>query len=67
MREVCPTVTPFTNANKAIDHFFAHGPRAAQVNAPRLHSGHRLPRQMIEAVAAALARLDLMPMRGYLE
>lgn len=57
---------PFTNANKAMDHFFAHGPRAGQLAPPRLHSGKRLPQELIEAATAALKRNGLMPERGYL-
>jgi dihydrodipicolinate synthase/N-acetylneuraminate lyase len=56
----------FGNANKAMDHFFAHGPDAARLALPRLHSGKRLPRQLITAAAAALERHGLMPKRGYL-
>jgi dihydrodipicolinate synthase/N-acetylneuraminate lyase len=56
----------FTNANKAMDHFFAHGPGAVKVTPPRLYSGNRLPTELIEAVGAALKRHGLMPERGYL-
>jgi dihydrodipicolinate synthase/N-acetylneuraminate lyase len=56
----------FTNVNKAMDHFFAHGPNAATLAPPRLHSGKRLPRELIEAAAAALNRHGLMPEHGYL-
>lgn len=57
----------FTNANKAMDHFFAHGPGAAKLAPPRLHSGKRLPPQLVLAAGAALARHGLMPASGYLE
>lgn len=56
----------FTNANKAIDHFIAHGPGARRVAPPRLHSGHRLPATLIDAAGAALTRYGLMPAQGYL-
>jgi dihydrodipicolinate synthase/N-acetylneuraminate lyase len=56
----------FSNANKAMDHFFAHGPDAARLAPPRLHSGKRLPQQLIVAAAAALEGHGLMPERGYL-
>jgi len=56
----------FTNANKAVDHFFAHGPEAARVPPPRLYSGKRLPDELIEAAGAALKRHGLLPERGYL-
>jgi dihydrodipicolinate synthase/N-acetylneuraminate lyase len=57
----------FSNANKAIDHFMAHGPNAATAIAPpMLHSGERLPRELLETAGAALERNRLMPQRGYL-
>jgi dihydrodipicolinate synthase/N-acetylneuraminate lyase len=56
----------FTNANKAMDHFFAHGPDAAGLPPPLLHSGRRLPADLVEAAGAALRRHGLMPDRGYL-
>lgn len=61
-----PYGNAFTNANKAIDHFIAHGPGAAGVTPPRLHSGQRLPAELIAATGAALQRQHLMPARGYL-
>lgn len=57
----------FTNANKAMDHFLAHGPGAARLAPPRLHSGKRLPVALVDAAGAALARAGLMPASGYLE
>jgi len=57
---------PFTNANKAMDHVLAHGPDAAGVPPPRLHSGVRLPAALIAAARAALDRAGLTPARGYL-
>jgi dihydrodipicolinate synthase/N-acetylneuraminate lyase len=56
----------FTNANKAMDHFFAHGPGAADLAPPRLRSGKRLPAALIDAAGDALRRHGLMPQRGYL-
>ena len=56
----------FTNANKAMDHFFAHGPDAGKVAPPRLHCGRRLPPELIDAAGAALRRHGLMPKMGYL-
>jgi len=58
---------PFTNANKAMDHFFAYGPRAGAVPAPRLHAGIRLPIEMIRATGEILSRYGFMPAKGYLE
>lgn len=61
-----PYGNAFTNANKAIDHFMAHGPGAVSVTPPRLHSGQRLPAGLIAATGATLERHGLMPTRGYL-
>lgn len=61
-----PFGNAFTNANKAIDHFMAHGPGAAGVTPPRLHSGQRLPAELIATTGTALQRHGLMPARGYL-
>lgn len=62
-----PHGNPFANANKAMDHFFAHGPKAADVSPPRLHAGRLLPEEVIRAAGEALTRYGLMPARGYLE
>ncbi|MFT3956108.1 MAG: dihydrodipicolinate synthase family protein [Piscinibacter sp.] len=61
-----PYGNAFTNANKAIDHFMAHGPGAGSVTPPRLHSGERLPAELIATTGAALEHHHLMPTRGYL-
>ncbi len=58
---------PFANANKAIDHFLAYGPRADDVPAPRLHSGGFLPLEFVRATGGVLSAQDLMPAKGYLE
>ena len=58
---------PFTNANKAIDHFFAHGPRAAEVPPPQLHAGTRLPVEVIRAMGEILSRHGFMAAKGYLD
>jgi dihydrodipicolinate synthase/N-acetylneuraminate lyase len=57
----------FANANKAMDHFFAHGPGGASVSPPRLHAGGRLPKEVIRATGELLANHGLMPKKGYLE
>ena len=62
-----PHGNAFANANKAMDHFFAFGPRASAVTAPCLHSGSRLPVEVIRATDEALTRHGLMPTKGYLE
>jgi dihydrodipicolinate synthase/N-acetylneuraminate lyase len=61
-----PAGNAFANANKAMDHFCAHGPVAMNVAPPRLRSGDRLPKELLEAVGAAMKRYGLMPERGYL-
>ena len=62
-----PDGNAFTNANKAIDHVMAHGPKADRSAGPRLHAGTRLPGELIETTLDALARHELLPARGYLE
>jgi dihydrodipicolinate synthase/N-acetylneuraminate lyase len=57
----------FANGNKAIDHFFAHGPRAASLPPPRLHAGVSLPAELIRSTEEILSREELMPVRGYLD
>ena len=62
-----PYGNPFTNANKAIDHFFAFGPRAITTEGPMLHKKIRIPHNVIQATGAILTHHDLMPERGYME
>ncbi len=62
-----PDGNAFANANKAIDHFLAHGPRASEAPPPRLHAGTTLPRQVIAATGQVLTDCGLMPGGGYLE
>jgi dihydrodipicolinate synthase/N-acetylneuraminate lyase len=61
-----PQGNPFANANKAMDHFFAHGPHADEVPPPRLHGGSQLPVEMIRQTGEILSRHYLMPVKGYL-
>lgn len=61
-----PDGNAFTNANKAMDHFFAHGPGAAELPPPRLHAGSALPADIIQATGRALRAHGLMPSTGYL-
>ena len=60
-----PDGNAFANANKAMDHFFAYGPKAATVPPPRLHAGTSLPAEMIVETGKILQRYDLMPRAGY--
>ena len=61
-----PCGNAFTNANKAIDHFFAFGPRADGEAGPMLHAGVRIPDDIITATGDVLRRRQLMPDKGYL-
>ncbi|MCU0521410.1 MAG: dihydrodipicolinate synthase family protein [Anaerolineae bacterium] len=61
-----PHANAFANANKAIDHFMAHGPAAVDVAPPLLHGGVRLPVDVIREVGAILDRTGFMPTAGYL-
>jgi dihydrodipicolinate synthase/N-acetylneuraminate lyase len=61
-----PEGNPYANANKAIDHFFAYGRRAGDVPAPRLHSGHPLPSDVVAETGKVLVRHEFMPPVGYL-
>jgi 4-hydroxy-tetrahydrodipicolinate synthase len=62
-----PYGNPFTNANKAIDHFFAFGPSANTTEGPMLHEKIRLPHDVIQATGAMLTHHSLMPEKGYIE
>ncbi len=62
-----PCGNAFTNANKAMDHFFAFGPSAASKQAPRLHFGLRITADMISETGSILADYGLMPAKGYLD
>jgi len=63
--QALPHGNPFTNANKAIDHFFAYGPEASDKEGPMLHAGVRLPDAVIRATGAVLEKYLLMPEAGY--
>jgi hypothetical protein len=62
-----PDGNAFANANKAIDHFLAHGPKAAGVAPPRLHAGTALPLDFLRSTEAILRREKLLLATGYLE
>lgn len=73
VREVFDIVKPlpcgnaFTNANKAMDHFFAFGPAAKSKRAPLLHAGIRITGDMISRTGETLVKYNLMPSKGYAE
>jgi dihydrodipicolinate synthase/N-acetylneuraminate lyase len=58
---------PFTNANKAIDHFFAYGPTAESKEGPLLKTGIRIPRDVLSATGDILRTYRLMPEKGYMD
>jgi dihydrodipicolinate synthase/N-acetylneuraminate lyase len=65
-----PHGNPFTNANKAFDHFMAYGPdRAllADTPLPVLYGGASLPHEVLIQTADALTRWGRMPEQGYLD
>ncbi len=61
-----PPGNPFANVNRAVDHLMAHGSAWREAGTPLLWDGSRLPAEYIEARAAVLAPLGLLPDRGYL-
>lgn len=64
--EPLPHGNPFTNANKAIDHYMAFGADAAKKPGPMLHAKVRLPGGILSATGEVLKRYGMMPSRGYL-
>jgi len=56
----------FTNANKAMDHYMAHGPSAGNITPPRLHAGCNLSVSVIQSTGQLLSDSNLMPQQGYL-
>jgi dihydrodipicolinate synthase/N-acetylneuraminate lyase len=61
-----PTGNPFANANKALDHYFAWGPRAASAPPPHLRGGSPMPLDTLRATGESLERHRLLPAEGYL-
>lgn len=61
-----PQGNPFTNTNKAIDHFMAYGLEAEHLPSPMLHSGRRLPKEIVQEVGNILENAKLIPQTGYL-
>ena len=62
-----PCGNPYTNANKAFDHFYAFGPSAQAKEGPMLKGGSRIPADMLAAIGNLLKKYKLMPEKGYLE
>jgi dihydrodipicolinate synthase/N-acetylneuraminate lyase len=63
--QTLPYGNAFTNANKAIDHFFAFGPQAYARKGPMLHAQVRIPDAIIKLTGAVLEKCHLMPETGY--
>jgi len=61
-----PQGNPFTNGNKAMDHFMAYGSEAERVPPPMLNAGMRLPEEVIREVGVILKNAKLIPKTGYL-
>ena len=62
-----PKGNPFSNTNKAIDHFMAHGREAEKVSPPMLHARIPLPEKVIHDVGKILNKAGLIPQKGYLD
>lgn len=58
---------PFTNANKAMDHWLAWGRGGQSRPAPMLHCGRRLPDDAVRRAGELLDRSGLLPERGYMD
>ncbi len=56
----------FSYVYKAVDHFFAYGPGAAEIAPPRIYSGEKLATEIVKTAGEALIRFRLMPSEGYL-
>jgi len=61
-----PEGNPFANANKAAEHFYAHGGSALQAPLPRFSSGRSLPLDFVRQAGEVLGKHGLLPERGYL-
>ena len=61
-----PYGNPFTNANKAIDHFMGYGQEAEKISPPMLHAGMPLSEKVIFEVGRILNKAGLIPQKGYL-
>lgn len=61
-----PFGNPFSNANRAVDHLWAHGRAWRDAAPPLTASGNTLPEPFLEAVADIVGRFPSLPDRGYL-
>ena len=58
---------PFSNANRAMDHYLAWGSAYATAPLPMTHSGNNLPKFLIEKAAMLLNQYGFEVRKGYLE
>jgi hypothetical protein len=62
-----PCGNPYTNANKAFDHFYAFGPSAQSKEGPMLKGGCRITGEVLAQIGDLLKKHQLLPRKGYLE
>jgi len=62
-----PYGNPFANANKAMDHWMAHGQCADQIPPPRTHAGAHLPHEVVTEIGRILQKNGFLPAIGYLQ
>ena len=61
-----PFGNAFSNANRAVDHLWAHGRAWRDASPPLTVSGNRLPLALLEAAEDLLGHFPALPARGYL-
>lgn len=61
-----PFGNPFSNANRAVDHLWAHGAGWADAPLPLTISGNEIPRDLLETASDIVGRFPTLPERGYL-
>lgn len=62
-----PYGNPFSNANKAIDHWMAYGKDAIKAPLPLVYCGEKLPTKLLAEVGGLLAKAEFLPDVGYLK
>lgn len=62
-----PYGNPFSNANKAMDHWMAYGNQASEAPMPVGHCGEPLPADLVANVGKVLSEAGFLPDTGYLE
>jgi len=61
-----PFGNPFSNANRAVDHLWAHGAAWTTAPLPLTISGNELPRNLLETASDLVGQFPSLPERGYL-